>query len=118
MSATMMNPIGQAARVGALEETGAATTPGTPEARVLASGLEGAQSAAAPAPPQTEPPRKYWDRNENGRFLPGNRGGTGNPHAREVARLRERLILKLSDADLDEIQMYADRYVAYRLDYM
>ncbi|MGE3955971.1 MAG: gamma carbonic anhydrase family protein [Vicinamibacterales bacterium] len=24
----------------------------------------------------------------------------------------------LSDADLDEIQMYADRYVAYRLDYM
>jgi carbonic anhydrase/acetyltransferase-like protein (isoleucine patch superfamily) len=24
----------------------------------------------------------------------------------------------LSDADLDDIQMYADRYVAYRLDYM
>ena len=24
----------------------------------------------------------------------------------------------LSDADLDEVQMYADRYVAYRLDYM
>jgi carbonic anhydrase/acetyltransferase-like protein (isoleucine patch superfamily) len=24
----------------------------------------------------------------------------------------------VSDADLDEIQMYADRYVAYRLDYM
>jgi carbonic anhydrase/acetyltransferase-like protein (isoleucine patch superfamily) len=24
----------------------------------------------------------------------------------------------LSDADLDEIQMYADRYVAYRLDYL
>jgi carbonic anhydrase/acetyltransferase-like protein (isoleucine patch superfamily) len=24
----------------------------------------------------------------------------------------------LSDSDLDEIQMYADRYVAYRLDYM
>jgi carbonic anhydrase/acetyltransferase-like protein (isoleucine patch superfamily) len=29
-----------------------------------------------------------------------------------------RVTRSLTDAEVDEIQMYADRYVAYRLDYM
>lgn len=42
-------------------------------------------------------------RDANGKFLPGNKGGPGNPYAREVARLRSRLMQGVSDGQFDEM---------------
>jgi hypothetical protein len=42
-------------------------------------------------------------RDENGRFLPGNRGGPGNPHARKVAQLRSALLGTVTEEDIKAI---------------
>ena len=42
-------------------------------------------------------------RDNNGRFVRGNPGGPGNPHARRVGKLRNALIRSVSDADVKEI---------------
>jgi hypothetical protein len=39
----------------------------------------------------------------SGRFLPGNAGGPGNPHAGRVAALRSALLATVSEEDLREI---------------
>lgn len=43
------------------------------------------------------------DRDAQGRFLPGNRGGPGNPLAARVAKLRSALIEAVSAEDVREI---------------
>lgn len=43
------------------------------------------------------------DRDDRGRFLPGNRGGPGNPHGGRVARLRSALLGAVSEADVHEV---------------
>lgn len=40
---------------------------------------------------------------KTGRFLPGNRGGPGNPFARRVGELREALLAEVSPEDLRAI---------------
>jgi hypothetical protein len=60
------------------------------EARMRA---EATRTAAEPAP----------QRDAGGRFVPGNRGGPGNPFARRVALLRKVVLEVVSDEDLAEI---------------
>jgi hypothetical protein len=43
------------------------------------------------------------ERGEDGRFLPGNAGGPGNPYAKKVAELRGSLISAISHEDIEEI---------------
>ena len=43
------------------------------------------------------------ERDERGRFLPGNGGGPGNPHGGQVARLRAALLDQVSEDDLRDI---------------
>ena len=43
------------------------------------------------------------ERGEDGRFLPGNAGGPGNPYARKVAALRRSLINAVTHEDIEEI---------------
>ena len=43
------------------------------------------------------------ERGEDGRFLPGNAGGPGNPYARKVAALRGSLINVVSHEDIEAI---------------
>ena len=43
------------------------------------------------------------ERDENGHFRKGNRGGPGNPFARQIARLRKALLDAVSEADLVEV---------------
>jgi len=43
------------------------------------------------------------DRNEKGRFLPGNRAAKGNPYARHVAKLRAALMRAVTPLDVQEI---------------
>ena len=43
------------------------------------------------------------DRDENGHFRKGNRGGPGNPFARQIARLRKALLEAVCEADLVEV---------------
>ena len=43
------------------------------------------------------------ERGEDGRFLPGNAGGPGNPYARKVAALRGSLINAVIHEDIEEI---------------
>src|SRR5689334_20040804 len=43
------------------------------------------------------------DRDGNGRFLPGNRGGPGNPHAKKVAQLRSALLETVTPEDMRTI---------------
>lgn len=43
------------------------------------------------------------ERDERGRFLPGNPGGPGNPHARQVAQLRAALLEAVTPEDVREI---------------
>src|SRR5271167_4274963 len=43
------------------------------------------------------------ERDENGHFRKGNRGGPGNPFARQIARLRKVLLEAVSEADLVEV---------------
>ena len=42
-------------------------------------------------------------RDASGRFLPGNPGGTGNPHAKKVGKLRSALLAAVSQADMRAI---------------
>jgi len=42
-------------------------------------------------------------RDARGRFVPGNAGGPGNPHAAQVARLREELLQAVTAADLRDV---------------
>ncbi|MEZ6319211.1 MAG: hypothetical protein R3B49_10750 [Phycisphaerales bacterium] len=42
------------------------------------------------------------DRDDRGRFAPGNRGGPGNPHAAQTARLRAALMRKLDEGCIEE----------------
>ena len=42
-------------------------------------------------------------RDERGRFLPGNKGGPGNPYAKRVAALRRALLGAVSEQDLTDI---------------
>jgi hypothetical protein len=43
------------------------------------------------------------ERGANGRFLPGNKGGPGNPHAARVGELRSALLEAVQPADLRAI---------------
>ncbi len=43
------------------------------------------------------------DRDAQGRFLPGNPGGPGNPHGAAVARFRSALMTAVTEEDLHEI---------------
>ena len=43
------------------------------------------------------------ERGEDGRFLPGNAGGPGNPYAKKVAELRGSLISAITHEDIEEI---------------
>ena len=43
------------------------------------------------------------ERGEDGRFLPGNAGGPGNPYAKKVAALRGSLINAISHDDIEAI---------------
>jgi hypothetical protein len=54
---------------------------------------QAAESSAAP-------PRV---RGSNGRFLPGNPGGPGNPFARQAAQLRAALVHRVTSADMERI---------------
>ena len=40
------------------------------------------------------------DHDAAGRFLPGNKAATGNPHAKRIARLRSKLLATIRPADL------------------
>src|SRR5262245_48902085 len=42
-------------------------------------------------------------RDAQGRFTNGNAGGPGNPHARQVAALRQRLLAKVTAEEMDAI---------------
>ncbi len=42
-------------------------------------------------------------RDDHGRFLPGHAGGPGNPHARQVAKLRSALLNAVTEEDMDAI---------------
>lgn len=42
-------------------------------------------------------------RDTKGRFAAGNSGGPGNPHARQVARIRSQLLSMVSEDDLREV---------------
>jgi hypothetical protein len=48
-------------------------------------------------------PQPTEGRDGQGRFTKGNRGGPGNPHARQVAALRRRLLDRLTTQELDAI---------------
>lgn len=43
------------------------------------------------------------DHDAAGRFLPGNKAATGNPHAKRIARLRSKLLATIRPADLAAI---------------
>lgn len=42
-------------------------------------------------------------RGPDGKFLPGNAGGTGNPFARQVARFRSQILQRVSEEQFDEL---------------
>jgi hypothetical protein len=57
-------------------------------------------------PPTTETPTKAESplgRESNGRFAEGNRGGPGNPFARQVAAMRKALINAVTEKDMADI---------------
>src|SRR5688572_2747093 len=61
----------------------------------------GHQATAPPeAPPVGPHPTDPW-RDAKGRYLPGNPGGPGNPHVREMARLKARLREQTPDGAFD-----------------
>ena len=43
------------------------------------------------------------DRDESGRFTKGNKGGPGNPYARQVAAMRSTLLAAITEDDLREV---------------
>ncbi|MCH8269929.1 MAG: hypothetical protein IH985_01780 [Planctomycetes bacterium] len=48
-------------------------------------------------------PNGPFNRNPGGRFVYGNPGGPGNPHAAQVARLRAALLAAVSEQDMTAI---------------
>jgi hypothetical protein len=42
-------------------------------------------------------------RGDNGRFLPGNRTGQGNPHAKRVAQLKAECLAAVENGDLTDV---------------
>ena len=65
-----------------------------------------ASPPAAAGPAAHARPRKAKarpDRDDEGRYTRGNPGGPGNPYARQVAKLRSRLIQSVTDEDFDEV---------------
>jgi hypothetical protein len=57
-----------------------------------------------PAPgPDTKPQAADGGRDTHGRFATGNRGGPGNPFARQVAALRAALVASVSEEDLEAV---------------
>jgi hypothetical protein len=53
--------------------------------------------------PSAEPRTTDPERQSNGRFAPGNRGGPGNPFARKTAALRAKLINLMTEQDVEDI---------------
>ena len=43
------------------------------------------------------------DRDQRGRFTPGNSAGKGNPHHRRVGQLRSALLKSITDADMEKL---------------
>ncbi len=80
------------------------TRPRRPSAHTAPSDLAARLAEAATSVPEKPPPQ----RDEKGRFSKGNRGGPGNPFARQIAQLRASLIERVSEADIQHI---ADRLI-------
>src|SRR3954462_1095524 len=55
------------------------------------------------APEQVREETNSSGRDEKGRFTRGNAGGPGNPYARQVGKLRGRLLERLAEGELDHI---------------
>ncbi len=78
----------------------AARSPTTPKLHELDVQLAEAATRSLETPPE---------RDEKWRFVKGNRGGPGNPFARQVAKLRATLIQRVTEED---IQYIADELLA------
>jgi hypothetical protein len=65
--------------------------------------LDFAELLAEAATRVPEKPDPAPQRDEKGRFIKGNRGGPGNPFARQVAKLRAALIQRVTEADIQRI---------------
>lgn len=52
---------------------------------------------------KTPSPNGTNDRDQHGRFAVGNAGGPGNPHGRQVAKLRAALLAAVTDDDIRAI---------------
>jgi hypothetical protein len=62
-----------------------------------------AKTTNGAASPEPAPGDNDAGRDANGRFAKGNKLGTGNPFARQVAALRQQIINRTAAQDLDEI---------------
>jgi hypothetical protein len=62
-----------------------------------------APHTAAPPGPGAKPPAADGGRDSHGRFAEGNRGGPGNPFARQVAALRCALLAALTPQDIEAV---------------
>jgi hypothetical protein len=65
--------------------------------------LEFADLLAEAATRVPDKPGPAPQRDDKGRFVKGNRGGPGNPFARQVAKLRAALIQRVTEADIERI---------------
>jgi hypothetical protein len=65
--------------------------------------LDFAELLAEAATRVPDKPDPAPQRDERGRFVKGNRGGPGNPFARQVAKLRAALIQRVTEADIQRI---------------
>ncbi len=68
-----------------------------------APSLDFAELLAEAATRVPDKPDPAPQRDEKGRFVKGNRGGPGNPFARQVAKLRAALIQRVTEADIERI---------------
>src|SRR5262245_24589499 len=83
-----------------------------PETSVRAEATATTATNPPPSPTATtaQPkPEAVAGRDAHGRFTKGNPGGVGNPFARQVAALRQRLLDRVTPEDLDDI---ADKFIA------
>ncbi len=62
-----------------------------------------AAHAAPPPGPDASPKAPEGGRDSHGRFACGNRGGPGNPFARQVASLRCALLAAVSEQDVEAV---------------
>ena len=62
-----------------------------------------AESLHEPDPPPEPAPAAGEGREANGRFARNNRGGPGNPFARQTAALRKQLLESVTKEDMDAI---------------